>query len=334
MRTLALVAVVVVSGCNAVLGLDPPGHAADAAIGDDAPEPDAPDAPVSDGAHDATDGAVIDAANDGPDAPTDAAIDGLPGCNLPTGLPDEDGDGYRDACDNCPIYGPAPMADDDGDGVGNACDAYPGLASRIVRFEGFNQPIFPPPDMSFHAEGPAQWTVSGGKLRLAGTTPAQHHYLARVDGSLSDVTIDALITIANPSPALPTSATRSVGVWAAIDTSSGPTHYPPGVVWELVEQTSSSGLITRFGRVLTTPVGASGQTNPDPELFDPGRAYRFRLQCTTSPARCVGTISTPEFGTDLTVTGATVRNGPVGLRWFGVDATVDYVLVSTSLLPS
>lgn len=50
---------------------------------------------------------------------------------------DEDGDGWVDACDNCPADANADQLDSDRDGVGDACDPHPGLADRIVAFDGF-----------------------------------------------------------------------------------------------------------------------------------------------------------------------------------------------------
>lgn len=38
---------------------------------------------------------------------------------------DEDGDGYGDACDDCPVDPDPDQADRDGDGVGDACDPFP-----------------------------------------------------------------------------------------------------------------------------------------------------------------------------------------------------------------
>ncbi|HOB75539.1 MAG TPA: family 10 glycosylhydrolase [Phycisphaerae bacterium] len=43
--------------------------------------------------------------------------------------PDSDGDGWGDACDNCPNVPNSTQADADGDGKGDACDACPGTIS-------------------------------------------------------------------------------------------------------------------------------------------------------------------------------------------------------------
>lgn len=52
---------------------------------------------------------------------SDAAIDAKPTC----AGHDEDGDGYGDACDDCPVDPDPAQADRDGDGVGDACDPFP-----------------------------------------------------------------------------------------------------------------------------------------------------------------------------------------------------------------
>ncbi len=50
------------------------------------------------------------------------------------GLPDSDGDGASDGCDNCPATPNGAQLDADGDGVGDLCDAdFPGIFLRVVR---------------------------------------------------------------------------------------------------------------------------------------------------------------------------------------------------------
>jgi len=54
-------------------------------------------------------------------AAADAAADAKPTC----AGHDEDGDGYGDACDDCPVDPDPDQADRDGDGVGDFCDPFP-----------------------------------------------------------------------------------------------------------------------------------------------------------------------------------------------------------------
>jgi len=56
----------------------------------------------------------------------DRSVDGAPSDAKPTcGGHDEDGDGYGDACDDCPVDPDPDQADRDGDGVGDVCDPFP-----------------------------------------------------------------------------------------------------------------------------------------------------------------------------------------------------------------
>jgi hypothetical protein len=46
-------------------------------------------------------------------------------------LTDTDGDGFPDACDNCPLVASSNQTDTDGDGVGDACDCPPGWPGMV-----------------------------------------------------------------------------------------------------------------------------------------------------------------------------------------------------------
>ncbi|HEY5934268.1 MAG TPA: thrombospondin type 3 repeat-containing protein, partial [Kofleriaceae bacterium] len=49
---------------------------------------------------------------------------------------DEDNDGHKDGCDNCPaVHNPA-QANADSDQLGDACDAHPGVIDTIVYWQG------------------------------------------------------------------------------------------------------------------------------------------------------------------------------------------------------
>lgn len=48
-------------------------------------------------------------------------LDGIPDADI-MAIPDSDGDGLPDACDNCPLDANADQTDSDGDGMGDACD--------------------------------------------------------------------------------------------------------------------------------------------------------------------------------------------------------------------
>ena len=67
--------------------------------------------------------------------PTDGGVGRLP-CTVAT---DEDGDGVKDDCDDCPLDPDADQIDTDHDGIGDVCDPHPMYAvERLAYFSGFN----------------------------------------------------------------------------------------------------------------------------------------------------------------------------------------------------
>jgi hypothetical protein len=79
---------------------------------------------------------------------------------------DEDGDRAGDACDACPhIAAIGPHADGDGDGVGDACDPHPAAAGdALVFFDGFSSDGSVDAGWELVAGNAADWTIAGGAL--------------------------------------------------------------------------------------------------------------------------------------------------------------------------
>ena len=112
------------------------------------------------------DAASADAPIDVIDAPSDDvdgdgvknAVDNCPDTPNPTQA-NEDGDALGDACDPCPPY--TDNTDTDGDGVGDLCDPRPAMSGdQIALFEGFAAGI-PPSWVNMGG-----WTASGGDARI------------------------------------------------------------------------------------------------------------------------------------------------------------------------
>src|SRR6188768_2436613 len=77
--------------------------------------------------------------------PADAQLDAIPtmgnvmGCWGDVADPnDDDGDGLKDGCDNCPGIENQLQRDTDTDGIGDACDPHPSFAiERLAFFHSF-----------------------------------------------------------------------------------------------------------------------------------------------------------------------------------------------------
>jgi hypothetical protein len=142
--------VIVLAGCNNLLGLDP--TLADSAdsdrdgvldLEDSCPglaNPDQADADgdgIGDRCDPSPDGLTCPAGTrTGGDADGNGIDDGCEDCG--DRALDEDSDGVPDGCDRCPGFADAAQPDGDGDGVGDACDPSTAIQQRRL-FDGFTE---------------------------------------------------------------------------------------------------------------------------------------------------------------------------------------------------
>lgn len=259
------------------------------------------------------------------------AIDARPVCVDPGGAPDEDGDGVRDECDNCPHVAQADdseFKDDDGDRIGVACDPHKSSPDRVVAFYTFTEPSAPTDIVAVTDAGGGNWKFSDGDL-LADSTTARTDMLARLDVGLAGVTIDVDLSLSASPPVLPIGGSQSVGVWAEIAPPGGAPYdptFPPGAVLELFEVSPGTGAEQRAHLTDTSVSGANDTTGVQPELFIPGARYRLVLTC-EADGSCVGEVL--RAGASLTTLALTVatRPGAVGLRSYGVDVAFHHLMV-------
>lgn len=268
---------------------------------------------------------------DPPRLPDAAALDAKPACGDPGGAPDEDGDGVRDECDNCPHVkqaGDADFKDDDGDRIGAACDPHEHAPDRVVAFYTFAQPVAAATIVPLADAGGGSWAYHDGALFAESTAP-RTDMLARLDVGLAAVTIDVELVLPAALPLIPTGASQSLGVWADVEPPGGAQYdptFPPGAVLELFQVSPGTGVESRAHLANTAQPGTNDTTGIQPELFEGGARYRLVLTCEGDGA-CAGEVW--RDGATLTTLSLTIapRPGAVGLRTYGIDARFEHLMV-------
>lgn len=172
---------------------------------------------------------------------------------------DEDGDGYGDACDDCPTDPDSDQADRDGDGVGDICDPFPDQpGDRLAKFEPH---------------------IASGNYDMYNNT---HSYPGNDELRLGDVA-----GFGQAHFAMPATATRIAIAFTIIDRSTTVTNY--GGVWYGQQCNDNTCRAELFASVARDPTGPSFldlKEQDDPsgdrystDLHDPrdevGLHYRF-----------------------------------------------------------
>jgi hypothetical protein len=141
---------------------------------------------------------------------------------------DEDGDGYGDACDVCPVDPDPDQADRDGDGVGDACDPFPDEPGDfLARFE---------PNVDEASSGYAAYyqvrSFGNDALRLGEVADfGQAHFT------------------------MPANATRLAIAFTVVDRGTTETHY--GGVWYSQQCDDNTCRAALFASIAQDPMGPS-----------------------------------------------------------------------------
>jgi len=314
----------VLGGCNAILGVDHFAVDEDSGVTDaEIVEKDA----AQDGppASDASSDAPIDGDGDR-DSDGDDVLDPVDNC---VGVPnkdqrDHDGDSRGDVCDGCPhLMGVA--ADRDGDKVDDLCDPRPDTpGDSIMHFDGFYEDGNALPDGWTAATGEANdWQVRNGELRpIIGDGVKFAYWSVR---GLTHQVIDTRVTVRQ----LATEALqRSILIVGGYDGNGA------GPFWlcGFVDDMDNDPPVFRLHEVNSSGIGVGTARNSGPLSFPLSSitAARVRLELSNEAGpkvteRCV--LSNNPAATTLTDSDDVDASGFVGIRTRGVQTGFDYVVI-------
>jgi hypothetical protein len=304
LRLLVLAPVLILGGCDRLLGLEPVvTH----------------DAAVADGAPDAPADAPPDA---NPDLDGDGILNGVDNCPTVANLDqhDEDGDGLGDACDPCPLLAGVDV-DTDHDGVGDACDPHPTQNDCLLLLETFRLVVY--------QEG---WTYYNTSVAAATTTLAGRDYL-RLDGTGMGAQAMLLAQL-TPAPVTPT--VEMVARLVAITASS-----QLGVIEDAIAKDYASGELCALlpgASELTSAVGGVGTTVNVPASLSTALSIRAIHGTGTAVNHCRAVVNaTANDAPVLSVTNsppAGLVGIVVGQVTTEIDAIAVYELMPTTGCPA
>lgn len=231
-------------GCSAVFGLEPPQRASDGSI-------DARLDSDDDGIADAEDNCPTDANPTQANRDGDAAGDACDSCpDLADDQHDEDTDGIADRCDNCPAVANPGQLNDDNDGLGNACDLWQAEANCTMAFYGFHTL-----DGWTVELGP--WVIENDSLVQADPNIGQG--LVRSNEMFPRAFVYMGGTVIGRGAAL----VSATGVWGSLQTSSTP-GLPDGLLAEIGDGTGDA--VALVSRIVGGQSTQLGQANLSPAI--------------------------------------------------------------------
>jgi len=213
---------------------------------------------------------------------------------------DEDGDGFGDECDSCPIAAPRDTPDPDGDAVESPCDPAPTEpGDELLFFDGFGGGL----SAEWKPTTASAWTAADGEVAVnLSAVPGQDFLQRNVNGK-SNVAIQAGYKVDR----VENSATRHlVAVYANDPRPAGTAEVQCGVSRA---DSAAADLV-----VVQTNAGAMSQPTIDPALLT-SKTYRTGAYVSGARAGCsviagntpLGTVQASITADDLSSIALTVQ---------------------------
>lgn len=236
---------------------------------------------------------------------------------------DEDLDGMGDVCDGCPIVGGlASNLDPDSDGVTGSCDQYPGVAEKIVFFEGFGGPALP---TTITAQG--NWTLSADAAQGAAAVdaPAVLSFASGAGAGIVTGTLMFNVALTAVDTAAPLQMLTGLAAYNSVSGASkacGPTRKIPIINGNAL----STGTFTSFSAF---SLGTAALNGP---ALSAGDSLMTTLHMAPSGGAVRGCeVINPVSGTKKTSDVIFDLVSPVGVRLDGITGNVTWVMVTAPM---